>query len=45
MSIQLKNDKQFYFRPRRLSFYEKKCLQKILDNMLDKNIIRSSQSE
>jgi len=39
MIIQLKSDKQFYFKPRRLSFYEKECLQKILDNMLSKKII------
>jgi hypothetical protein len=45
MIIQLKSDKQFYFRPRRLSFYEKECLQKILDNMLSKKIIRLSKSE
>ncbi|KAE9526266.1 hypothetical protein AGLY_013897, partial [Aphis glycines] len=32
MIIQLKSDKIFYFKPRRLSFYEKECLQKILDN-------------
>jgi len=45
MIIQLKSDKQFYFRPRRLSFHEKECLQKILDNMLNKKIIRPSKSE
>jgi len=45
MVIQLKSDKQFYFRPRRLSFYEKECLQKLLDNMLNKKIIRPSKSE
>lgn len=43
--IILKNDKQFYFRPRRLSFFEKGCLQKMLDDMLNKGIIRRSNSE
>lgn len=43
--IILKNDKQFYFRPRRLSFFEKGCLQKMLDDMLTKGIIRRSSSE
>jgi len=43
--IRLKNDKQFYFRQRRLSFFEKNCLQKMLDDMLTKGIIRRSCSE
>lgn len=45
MNIQLKTDNVFYFRPRRLSFYEKDCLQKILDDMLSKGIIQSSTSD
>lgn len=43
--IILKNHKQFYFRPRRLSFFEKGCLQKMLDDMLTKGIIQRSSSE
>jgi len=43
--IILKNDKQFYFRPRRLSFFEKDCLQKMLDDMLNKGIIQRNSSE
>lgn len=43
--IQLKAHNSFYFRPRRLSFYEKEKLQIILDDMLAKQIIRPSTSE
>lgn len=43
--IQLKNHRSFYFRPRRLSFYEKEKLQTIIDDLLKKNIIRPSTSE
>jgi len=43
--IILKNYKQFYSRPQRLSYFEKDCLQKMLDNMLTKGIIRRSSSE
>lgn len=45
MHIQLKAHNSFYFRPRRLSFYEKEKLQIILDDMLKKQIIRPSTSE
>lgn len=45
MHIQLKAHNSFYFRPRRLSFYEKEKLQIILDEMLAKQIIRPSTSE
>lgn len=45
MHIQLKAHNSFYFRPRRLSFYEKEKLQIILDDMLKNQIIRPSTSE
>lgn len=45
INITLKNDKQFYFRPQRLSFFEKDCLQKMLDNMLNNGVICRSCSE
>jgi len=45
MHIQLKAHSSFYFRPRRLSFYEKEKLQIILYDMLAKQIIRPSTSE
>lgn len=38
------NAKPFYFTPRRLSWYEKGEVNKIIDNLLEKNIIRSSNS-
>jgi len=45
MHIQLKTHNSFYFRPRRLSYYEKEKLQIILDDMIKKQIIRPSTSE
>jgi hypothetical protein len=44
MVIQLKNDQPIYFRPRRLSLSEKETLRKILDGLLEKGIIRPSNS-
>lgn len=37
--------KPFFFRPRRLSVYEKNEVDKIIDDLLSKNIIRRSMSE
>lgn len=46
MSIQIKsNSSPFFFRPRRLSFYEKEEVQKITQDLLEKGIIRKSSSE
>jgi hypothetical protein len=44
MVIQLKHDQPIYFRPRRLSLSEKETLRKILDGLLEKRIIRPSNS-
>lgn len=44
MKIVLKHEQPFAFRPRRLSYDEKIKLQKILDGLLSKNIIREGQS-
>lgn len=35
----------FFYRPRRLSFYEKNEVNKIINDLLSKNIIRESKSE
>lgn len=46
MKITVKPDqKPFFFRPRRLSFYEKNEVDKIIDELLNKNIIKRSVSE
>jgi len=42
MSITLKHDQSISLCPRRLSFVNKEVLQKILDQLLEKKIIRSS---
>lgn len=44
MKIVLKHEQPFAFRPRRLSYDEKLKLGKILDDLLDQNIIRESNS-
>lgn len=44
INIQLKNDVPIVYKPRRLSFYEKEKLQKIIDRLLKENVIRESQS-
>lgn len=45
LEIQLKDNSLFHFKSRRLSYYEKDKLQKILDDLLDRNIIKPSSSE
>lgn len=42
--IRLLKDEQFYCAPRRLSYHQKEKIKVILDDLLAKNIIRSSQS-
>lgn len=44
MDIVLKHDQPISARPRRLSFADKEALRKILDELLEKKIIRSSNS-
>lgn len=44
LNLQLTNDRPIYFGPRRLSFIEKEQLQKILDDLISRNIIRASDS-
>lgn len=39
------NHSPFYYLPRRLSFYGKNELSKIIDDLLTRNIIRVSESE
>lgn len=45
IEIELKDSNVFYFNPRRLSYYEKNELQKILDTLLSQKVIRPSSSE
>lgn len=46
MKIDVKvGHKPFFFRPRRLSFYEKNKVNEIIEDLLNKNIIRKSTSE
>ncbi|XP_050547667.1 uncharacterized protein LOC126909294 [Daktulosphaira vitifoliae] len=45
LHIKLKTEVPIYFRPRRLSFFEKQQLQLIIDDLLSRKIIRPSQSE
>lgn len=45
LEIKLKNNDVFYFQPRRLSYFEKNELQKIIDQLLENKIIRPSNSE
>jgi len=42
IKIELKDPCVFYFNPRRLSYFEKDKLQDIIDNLLEKKIIRPS---
>lgn len=42
--IKLVKDEQFYCAPRRLSYHRKEQVKDILDNLLEKNVIRPSQS-
>ncbi|XP_078051678.1 uncharacterized protein LOC144477812 [Augochlora pura] len=44
MVISVKTEQPISFRPRRLSFADKEKLQNILDELLDRNIIRPSNS-
>lgn len=44
MQIRLTSDVPFYCSPRRLSYYEKEEVTKILDELLNKDIIRPSDS-
>lgn len=44
MSIALKHEQPISMRPRRLAFAEKETLQKILDDLLERNVIRHSNS-
>lgn len=44
MSIKLTNDTPFHAMPRRLSFHERAEVQKILDDLLTRNIIQASNS-
>lgn len=44
MKILLKHDQPISFRPRRLSYSDKEKLQLILDDLLNRNIIRPSES-
>lgn len=44
LEIKLKNNDVFYFQPRRLSYFEKNKLQKIIDQLLEKKVNRSSKS-
>lgn len=44
-TIKLLKDEQFYCRPRRLSYFEKNEVRKILDDLLEQGIIRPSQSQ
>ncbi|XP_043258037.1 uncharacterized protein LOC122400580 [Colletes gigas] len=45
LKLQVKDVQPFTFSPRRLSFSEKGQLRKILDNLIEKKVIRSSESE
>lgn len=45
LEIHLKDSSVFHFKPRRLSYYEKDKLQKILDDLLARNIIKPSSFE
>ncbi|XP_036148576.1 uncharacterized protein LOC114254896 [Monomorium pharaonis] len=45
LKLVLTDTKPFHYNPRRLSQYEKTELKKILDNLLQKGIIRESESE
>jgi len=45
IKIEQKDTSVFYFNPRRLSYFEKNKLRDILDNLLEKKIIRPSSSE
>lgn len=45
LKLVLTDTKPFHYNPRRLSQYEKKELRKILDNLLQKGVIRESESE
>ena len=44
MKIILQHEQPISFRPRRLSFADKEKLQVILDNLLERKIIRASES-
>ena len=44
LSLRLTNDNPIYFKPRRLSYDEKEKLQKILDSLFTRGIIRESDS-
>lgn len=44
MNIRLTNDTPIHALPRRLSYYEREQVQRILDRLLDKSIIRPSDS-
>lgn len=45
LELRINNVQNFHFSPRRLSHLQKEQLRKILDNLLEKEIIRTSNSE
>ena len=45
LKLILREEKPFHFNPRRLSYVEKSALRKLLDTLLEKKIIRASESE
>ena len=45
ISLLIKEHQPFHFSPRRLSYFEKESVWKILDDLLEKNVIRPSNSE
>jgi len=45
LKLQLKDVQPFHFSPRRLAYTEREQLQKILDELLAKEVIRPSNSE
>ena len=44
ISLSTKECQPFHFSPRRLSYFEKESVRKILDDLLEKNVIRPSTS-
>jgi len=44
MSIKLISDTPFHFKPRRLSYFERDTVSKIIEELLHDNIIRPSNS-
>lgn len=45
LKLQIENTQPFYYQPRRLSYAEKDQLRKIINDLVDKKIIRASESE